>query len=87
MNGWPNIDRARLIRRTTVLGVVTLAFAILYVVLSLAGVGGSDGHFSRFPVVLFGGLGLLELVGAWVLRRAHAKEAATAASSGEAQQG
>ena len=41
VSSWPNIDRARLIRRTLVLGVVTLAFAILYVVLALVGVGGS----------------------------------------------
>ena len=41
VNSWPNINRARLIRRMLVLGVVTLAFAILYVVLALAGVGGS----------------------------------------------
>ena len=85
VSGWPNIDRARLIRRTLVLGVVTLAFAILYVVLALVGVGGSEGHLDWFPLVFFGGLGTLELLGVWILRRDQAKVDA-AASRGEAQQ-
>ena len=84
VNSWPNINRARLIRRMLVLGVVTLAFAILYVVLALAGVGGSGGGIGWLPVVFFGGLGLLELLGAWVLRRDLAKE--SAAPSTEAAQ-
>ena len=73
MNGWPNLDRVRLTRRMSVLGVVTLVFAILYVVLALAGVGGSEGRVEWLWPVLFGALGLLELLGAWVMRRGAAQ--------------
>ena len=57
VNGWPNIDRARMIRRTFVLGVVTLAVAILYVALALAGAGGSDGRLDWLPVVFLAASG------------------------------
>ena len=80
MNSWPDINRPRLIRRMLVLGVVTLAFAILYIVLALADVGGSEGRLDWVWLVLVGGLGVLELLGAWVLRRDQAKEAAVASS-------
>ena len=83
MNSWPHIDRVRLIRRMFVLGVITLAFAILYIVLALAGVGGSGGRLDWFPLVFFGGLGLLELFGAWALRRDQAKEAAASVAPGQ----
>ena len=78
MHSWPNIDRARLMRRMLALGVVTLAFAILYIVLALAGVGGSGGRVDWVWPVLVGGLGLLELLGAWVMRRDLAKDQAAA---------
>lgn len=74
MNGWPNINRPRLIRRTVVLGVVTLAIGILVFVLSFLGLGGSLGRLEWFALVMFGGLGLLELLGAWTMRRDQARE-------------
>jgi type VI protein secretion system component VasK len=80
VNSWPDINRPRLIRRMLVLGVVTLAFAILYIVLALADVGGSGGRLDWVWLVLVGGLGVLELLGAWVLRRDQAKAAAVASS-------
>ena len=78
MNSWPNINRPRLIRRMLVLGVVTLAFAILYIVLALAGALGTGGRLDWVWPVLVGSVGLLELLGAWVMRRDQAKEAAVA---------
>ena len=80
MNGWPNINRARLIRRTLVLGFVTLAVGILIFVLSFLGLGGSPGHLEWFALLLFGGLGLLELLYAWTMRRDQAKADATDAA-------
>ena len=73
MNSWPNITRARVIRYSLVFGLVCLASVTLYVVLWLAGVGGSEDRFDRVWVVMFGGIGLLALLGVWAMRRDQAK--------------
>ena len=78
MNGWPNISRARVIRYNLVFGSLCVAFAILVIVLSLAGVGGSGDPFPWITVVLFGALGLLAFLGVWAARRDQAREDAAA---------
>ncbi len=83
MSGWPNIDRVRL----TSAACSSLASSRWRSRSSTSswrwrGAGGSAGRLDWFPVVFFGGLGLLELLGAWVLRRDQAKEEA---ASGAAQ--
>lgn len=78
MNGWPSITRARVIRYNVVFGLVCLAFVSVYVVLSLAGVGGSPDDLDWVTVVVFGGLGVLALLGAWLMRREQARADAAA---------
>ena len=74
MSDWPNVDRPRLIRRSLVFAVVCLASAALYVVLALAGAGATG--LSWFPIAMFGGLGILTLLGVWAMRRDEARETA-----------
>lgn len=74
MSGWPNITRARVIRYNLVFASLCLAFVILYTVLWLAGVGVSADRFDWITIVLFGGLGLLALLGVWAARRDQARE-------------
>jgi len=74
VSDWPNVDRPRLIRRSLVFAVVCLASAALYVVLALAGAGATG--LSWFPIAMFGGLGILTLLGVWAMRRDEARETA-----------
>jgi hypothetical protein len=76
MSDWPsNITRARVSRFNLVFGVVCLALAALYLALSLAGAGGATG-FDWFPLLMFGGLGVLALFGVWAMRRDDARRSA-----------
>ena len=74
MNGWPYISRARVIRFSLFFALLCLAFAGLYVVLALTEVSGAPDRVSWIPVVLWGGLGLLALLGVWAARRDQARE-------------
>jgi hypothetical protein len=74
MNGWPSISRARVIRYNLIFGLLCLAFVAVYVVLSLAGVGGSPDDLHWVTVAVFGGLGILALIGVWAMHRDQANE-------------
>ena len=74
MNGWPYIGRARVIRSSLIFALLCLAFVGLYVVLALTHVSGAPDRFDWIPVVLWGGLGLLALLGVWAARRDQARE-------------
>jgi threonine/homoserine/homoserine lactone efflux protein len=71
---WPYVTRRAAIRRALIFAIACFACAGVYVVLALAGVGGSLGDVSWFIPVAFLGLGCLALIGAWSARRDQARE-------------
>jgi hypothetical protein len=72
MNSWPNISRTRVVQMNLILGLVFLAFAAGYVLLTLAGF--NDSQPSAWFPVGFGAMGVLSLVNVSVMRRYDAQE-------------
>lgn len=66
MNAWPCITRARVIRYSLIFGSACLAFVILYVVVWLSGIAGSQDRFDWVWVAMIGAIGLA--IGSYGLR-------------------
>jgi hypothetical protein len=74
MSGWPNVKRSTAIRFNLVAAGGCFLSVILYAFLALTGAFGPEDHPSWLWPVMVGGLGVLQLLSVWAMRRDQARE-------------